>query len=71
MKLNIRHLNRSSTILSSYNYIAKPAERRGRKTTGPRFLREAMEDLPKDPRSPGCRVASTTALHSWGGTDDG
>ena len=30
---------------------AKPAERRGRKATGPRFLREAMDDLPKDPKA--------------------
>ena len=29
---------------------AKPAERRGRKGTGPRFLREATEDSPKDPK---------------------
>jgi len=33
----------------------KPGESQGRKATGPRFLREAMEDLPKDPRPPGCR----------------
>ena len=33
------------------NDKAKPAERRGRKATGPRFLREAMEDLPKDPKT--------------------
>ena len=31
-------------------------KRRGRKATGPRFLREAMDDSPKDPRSPGCRA---------------
>ncbi len=30
---------------------AKPAERRRRKATGPRFLREATEDLPKDPKT--------------------
>ncbi len=30
---------------------AKPAKRRGRKATGPRFLREAKEDLPKDPKT--------------------
>ncbi len=29
---------------------AKPAERRGRKVTGPRFLREATDDSPKDPK---------------------
>ena len=29
---------------------AKPAERRGRKATGPRFLREAADDSPKDPK---------------------
>ncbi len=32
------------------NDKAKPAERRGRKATGPRFLREAMDDSPKDPK---------------------
>jgi len=32
---------------------AKPVERRGRKATGPRLLREAMEDLPKDPKIAG------------------
>ena len=37
------------------NDKAKPAERRGRKATGLRFLREAKGDTPKDPRSPGCR----------------
>ena len=36
-------------MLSSNNYKAKPAERRGRKATGLRFLREAMDDSPKDP----------------------
>ena len=35
------------------NNKAKPAERRGRKATGPRFLREATEDLPKDPKIAG------------------
>ncbi len=30
---------------------AKPAERWGRKATGPRFLREAMDDSPKDPKT--------------------
>ena len=39
---------------------AKPAERRGRKATGPRFLREAMEDLPKDPRPPSCSPADSS-----------
>ncbi len=29
---------------------AKPAKRRGRKATGPRFLREATDDSPKDPK---------------------
>jgi len=47
---------------------AKPAERRGRKVTGPRFLREATEDLPKDPKIAGLPTLafdcsrSTTAL---------
>ena len=31
------------------NDKAEPAERRGRKATGPRFLREAMDDSPEDP----------------------
>jgi len=30
------------------NDKAKPAERRGQKATGPRFLREATDDSPKD-----------------------
>jgi hypothetical protein len=29
----------------------KPDQSRGRKATDPRFLREAMEDLPKDPKT--------------------
>ena len=33
----------------------KPNKSWGRKATGPRFLREEMDDSPKDPRSPGCR----------------
>jgi len=37
------------------NDKAKPAPRRGRKATGPRFLRECKDDSPKDPRSSGCR----------------
>jgi len=32
---------------------AKPVERRGRKATGPRFLREVMDDSPKDPKIAG------------------
>ncbi len=32
---------------------AKPAQRRRRKATGPRFLREAMDDSPKDPKIAG------------------
>jgi len=38
---------------------AKPAEKRGRKAAGPRFLREAMEDSPKDPK-----IAGLPDLHS-------
>ena len=41
------------TYLSGNTDKAKPAERRGRKATGPRFLREAMEDSPKDPKIAG------------------
>ena len=36
----------------------KPDESQGRKATGPRFLRNAMDDLPKDPRSPSRRDSS-------------
>ena len=32
---------------------AKPVKRLGRKATGPRFLREAKEDLPKGPKIAG------------------
>ena len=46
--------------LKGNNDKASPAERRGRKATGPRFLREAMEDLPKDPRA-----AKITHKKSW------
>jgi len=35
----------------------KPEKTQGRKATDPRFLREAMEDLAKDPRPPGCHHA--------------
>jgi hypothetical protein len=40
-----------SVVSSDYenNDKAKPAERRGRKATGPRFLREAKDDSPKNP----------------------
>ncbi len=31
----------------------KPAERQGRKATGPRFLREATDDASKDPKIAG------------------
>ncbi len=37
--------------LGHINDKAKPAERRGRKATGPRFLREATEDFPKEPKT--------------------
>jgi len=43
-------------LASNYTYGTnkddkiKPAERRGRKATDPRFLREATEDSPKDPK---------------------
>ncbi len=44
--------DQTSTMLSDNNK-AKPAERRGRKDTGPRFLREVTDDLPKDPKTTG------------------
>ncbi len=47
--LNVKQFDQSSTTLSSYNDKAKPDERRA--TTGPRFLREAMDDSPKDPKT--------------------
>ena len=39
---------------------AKPAERRGRKTTGPRFLRDAACDATKDPKTAGLPNKSET-----------
>ena len=39
--------------LSNNNDKAKPAEKRGRKATGLRFLREATDDSPKDPKIAG------------------
>jgi len=39
--------------LKRNNDKAKPAERRGRKATGPRFLREAKERLPEGPKIAG------------------
>ena len=38
----------------------KAGESQRRKATGPRFLRDAFCDATKDPRSPGCRIASET-----------
>jgi len=32
---------------------SNPDQNQGREVTGPRFLREAMDDLPKDPRITG------------------
>ena len=49
--------------LISNNEKAKPAKRRGRKATGPRFLREAMEDLPKDPKIAG--LPSELSAEGW------
>jgi len=42
-----------SALISVTSDIGKPDESQGRKATGPRFLREAMEDLPKDPKIAG------------------
>ena len=39
---------------------SKSGEGQGRKATGTRFLREAMDDFLKDPRSPDCRSSSST-----------
>ncbi len=41
---------------------AKPAERRGRKATGPRFLSDASRDASKDPKTPGCRHTWTSSM---------
>ena len=41
------------TWVSGNTDKAKPAERRGRKAPGPRFLREATDDSPKDPKIAG------------------
>ncbi len=45
----------STVALRLFNVCdkAKPATRRGRKATGPRVLREAMDDSPKDPKTAG------------------
>ena len=40
----------TSIIESNIKCKAKPVERRGRKATDPRFLREATDDSPKDPQ---------------------
>ncbi len=44
------------------NDKAKPAERQGRKATGPRFLREATDDSPKDPKIAGLPIRSSAVL---------
>jgi hypothetical protein len=44
------------------NDKAKPAERRGRKATGPRSLREATERLPEGPK-----IAGLPSIHTWQG----
>jgi hypothetical protein len=36
---------------------AKPAKRQGRKATGPRLLREAMDDTSKDPKIAGLPIS--------------
>jgi len=52
IKLTIRKFRAAKRIKEgTTNDKAKPAERRGRKATGPRFLREAMDDSPKDPKT--------------------
>ena len=51
IKLTDWHNYQSVLCLRSNNDKAKPVKRRGRKATGPRFLREAKEDLPKDPKT--------------------
>jgi hypothetical protein len=44
----------------------KPGKSQGRKAAGPRFLRDAMEDLPKGPRLPGYRILdSSHASATW------
>ncbi len=45
------------------NEKGKPDQSQGRKVTGPRFLREAMEDLPRDPKPAGLRIVESIALH--------
>ena len=40
-------------LISVTSDYGKPDQSQGRKATGPRFLREAMEDLPKDPKIAG------------------
>ena len=47
------------------NDKAKPVERRGRKATGPRFLREAKDDSPKDPKTAELPLAAPNPV--WNG----
>ena len=63
------HPIRFSTILSSYNYKAKPAARRGRKATDLRFLREAMDDSPKYPKIAGLPDLYSALVQNEGGGD--
>jgi hypothetical protein len=49
--VNAKQTNNFLLRLGDNNDNAKPAERQGRKATGPRFLREVTEDSPKDPKT--------------------
>ena len=46
----VKWRNQHKSVGSNYTDNAKPAERRGRKATGPRFLREAKDGPSKDPK---------------------
>ncbi len=48
--LTVRQSDQYVLGLEDNNEKAKPAERWGRKATGPRFLREVTDDSPKDPK---------------------
>ena len=45
---------------TTYNDKANPVERRGRKATGPRFLRDAYRDAAKDIKTAGLSLTTVS-----------
>ncbi len=64
IRLSLKSLISTNLELGSKrtNDKAKPAERLGRKATGPRFLREATEGLPKDPKIAGLPISPRRSM---------